>query len=814
MNVKKIFINIITMIIFLSIVIYGAETGGKMLNPNHKLDYVQKPVLDRDYRSKYKMEDFIGTQAENIAKNWAMTCESQNPSMMAAFDKRNDKPYQEILPWSGEFPGKFLRGLTQLYRMTGDPQLKTYISGFVGRLVSKQADNGYIGVWDTPFELTDVGHPSVCGTVTWDIWNHYHIMHGLLLWYEETGDQRALNCAVKIGDLFCEKFLNDSDKLANIPERYTAWSIGHSLAYLYKITGDKKYFDLSEKLVDNMYQAKFPDGNSLDYLNRALNGEAWYQNNAPGGVRWEGVHSVLVIPEMYFLTGKADYAKATENMFWGISAYDVHNHGGFTSMEQANGNPYDVRSVETCCTISWEALGIETLRVTGNSVCADELEVSLYNAVLGFLSRDGKWTSYNTPMDGKVVPSSPDLWWNSKNNGIDCCTVNAPRGIAMLTDWAVMSSEDGIALNWYGKSKMTGYYKDIPVNFNIEGNYPVSGDVKITMDLKQTNFELALRIPNWSDKTTVIVNGQAVNNVKSGEYLKIKRDWKTGDVIKVSFDMSLKYWRGGKESAGKVSIYRGPVLMTLERQNVSDYAKFDKSWEEGMRGRHLPYFSNRRSNKAGAKISYEFEGDYVAWLYNRFENAGIAKVIIDGKEVDKVDLYAKDVNDGDLFGYNSDRPDLFLSTKWEKKGLGKGRHTLEIVVTGEKNAESKDAFVNVREFLNSESDPILDMTKLDYSLTSGDKDSATLGVAINLKDINGNTVRLVDYDSAAETHKFFATWIRATNSLETPFTRNNPFRLSRKGGPSIGASTNPKDFSENGGVSNDPEDTIIFDTED
>ncbi len=43
-------------------------------------------------------------------------------------------------------------------------------------------------------------------TTTWDTWGHYHVMLGLLLWHEATGDPGR---ARRFGDLFCNRFLGE-----------------------------------------------------------------------------------------------------------------------------------------------------------------------------------------------------------------------------------------------------------------------------------------------------------------------------------------------------------------------------------------------------------------------------------------------------------------------------------------------------------------------------------------------------------------------------------------------------------------------------
>jgi hypothetical protein len=36
---------------------------------------------------------------------------------------------------------------------------------------------------------------------------------------------------------------------------------------------------------------------------------------------------------------------------------------------------------------------------------------------------------------------------------LNCCSVNGPRILGMLSDWAVMSTNNGLALNWLGAGR-------------------------------------------------------------------------------------------------------------------------------------------------------------------------------------------------------------------------------------------------------------------------------------------------------------------------------------------------------------------------
>jgi hypothetical protein len=219
---------------------------------------------------------------------------------------------------------------------------------------------------------------------------------------------------------------------------------------------------------------------------------------------------------------------------------DRHNNGGFTSGERATGNPYDPAPIETCCTVAWMAMSVEMLRLTGNPIVADELELSMLNSGIGMMSPSGRWVTYNTPMDGERRASAHDIVFQAKPGSpeLNCCSVNGPRALGMLCEWAVMSRGDGIALNYYGPGTF-----DTPCATIVQTtDYPHTGKIAMAVNPKKKGaFTLALRIPQWSERTKVRVNGQAVA-ASAGTYLELRRPWKAGDTIAVEMDFRPHYW--------------------------------------------------------------------------------------------------------------------------------------------------------------------------------------------------------------------------------------------------------------------------------
>ncbi len=214
------------------------------------------------------------------------------------------------------------------------------------------------------------------------------------------------------------------------------------------------------------------------------------------------------------------------------------------------------------------ALSIDMLKMTGDPVVADEIELSLTNAGLGSLSRSGRWATYNTPMEGDRRAFYVDANWQAQPGSpeLSCCAVNAPRSLGMISDWAVMEHESGVALNYYGPGAIQTQSPDgNQIVLTQATDYPVSGQIVIGIELEQEEeLSLFLRIPQWSRRTSLQVNGDAAVEPRAGAYAELQREWKTGDTVTLNLDMSPHYWVGEGDCEGRSSIFRGPVLLSYD----------------------------------------------------------------------------------------------------------------------------------------------------------------------------------------------------------------------------------------------------------
>ncbi len=539
-----------------------------------------EPVFEVIPDAKFEFGGVMGERLQANVRNWLMVAPSSNPAMLQIFRDRDRKPRRDLVPWAGEFAGKYLISATQALKITRDGELETYLKTFVADLIATQDADGYLGPFPKEVRMSGPG--------LWDLWGQYHVMLGLLYYHNQTGNAEALAACRKCADYFCSYYLDGDKRVVQAGSEEMNESSIHIFTLLYEKTGEARYLQLAREIEKDWETP--PSG---DYVRAALEGKAFYQMPKP---RWESLHGIQAIAELYFITGEEKYKKAFTQIWKSILENDIHNTGGFSSGEQATGNPYDPRAIETCCTIAWMALTIDYLRMTGDPLAADWLEIATWNAVLGAQSPTGRWWTYNTPMDGERKASAHDIVFQARAGSpeLNCCSVNGPRGLGMLSEWGVMRSKDGIVLNYYGQSNfevtMAEGMKVGIVQTHSNAREPVNQvhpylspidlseypwgetfSIRLAMKSKQ-RFVLRLRIASWSKQPAVRINRETVESCEVGKYLLLDREWNPDDEIEVNFGVHARFVKGDRDAAHKTCVYHGPVLLAYDtRYNTSDH---------------------------------------------------------------------------------------------------------------------------------------------------------------------------------------------------------------------------------------------------
>ena len=100
------------------------------------------PAVDRVTGTKMNIEGSVGEYIRNVTAQWLTIAPHANPGMLEMFRDRDRLPYRDMVPWAGEFAGKYLTGAVQVLRVTGDEKLRSYLKEFVAQLLPLQDTDG------------------------------------------------------------------------------------------------------------------------------------------------------------------------------------------------------------------------------------------------------------------------------------------------------------------------------------------------------------------------------------------------------------------------------------------------------------------------------------------------------------------------------------------------------------------------------------------------------------------------------------------------------------------------------------------------
>ncbi len=449
--------------------------------------------------------------------------------------------------WRCEYWGKWYTSLAlaDAYRTSAETRINLHNASY--GLIDTAASDGYLGTRVLSHRLEG-----------WDVWGCKYALLGLIAGYDRSSDPKLLAAARRQADVMIEELGPGKINIADVGEwnGLPASSLLEPIVLVYERTKDRKYLEFAEHILASWREPskRLPAGMRL--IEDALAGKNPDQMCAPKA--YEMMSCFEGLCELYRATGTRKYLAASEMLakqifreettVVGVGTSNEVWFGGATKQSQVVPKP-----METCVTATWMKLCDQLLRLTGDVRYADELEKNLYNGLLGAMMPDGKWWAYFSGMMGVRVPS----YVQHADVGLSCCVVNGPRGLLLTPFWAFMEGADGPVINLY--SPGIGQVKG--VKMEVSGDYPVTDHVEIKVMPKTAHtFTLSLRIPEWSEQTSLKINGTQVE-VKPG-YAKIRRFWKAGDRISVKFDMRTRT----ASDQGQVAFLRGPIVLSLDNR--------------------------------------------------------------------------------------------------------------------------------------------------------------------------------------------------------------------------------------------------------
>ncbi|NLF87123.1 MAG: hypothetical protein GX571_13580 [Lentisphaerae bacterium] len=516
--------------------------------------------------------------------------------------------------WQSEFWGKYMHSAVPFRDLTGDARLAANIERGLDRILAAQVPDGYIGNY--------VEERRAAAGRGWDVWGMKYTMMGLIHYCDGAKGGEKSGKALAAAKRLCDYLIAGIG--LNGRRGHAVWQTGswsgmpsssvlEPVMWLYNRTEDEKYLDFATFIVKGLTEP--PTGPRL--VDLALKGIPVGERNGYGWKPKEdpvpSEHSRLKAYEMMSCyQGLVEYwevkrrrekgnSRKVENLLRAavatvkdIARTEVNLAGGCSSVEEwfhgaEKQHLPASRLQETCVTITWMRLLEKLLAVTVEPWYADEFEKTFYNAYLAALRRDGGEFAAYTPLNG------------SRSHGMDhchlhtnCCNANGPRGFLAFLRALIQTRENTAFFNFYasGTAAATLPASGRKVTFDTYTHYPKDGFVRIVNRTPGTNrFTLALRIPAWSAKTTVTVDGKPVAaEVRPGAYCLIERDWTSGDGIDIYFDLATRIHR----LPGHVAFTRGPVALARDTR-FADGPLDEPLREVALKDDFAPMFTPVRS---------------------------------------------------------------------------------------------------------------------------------------------------------------------------------------------------------------------------
>jgi uncharacterized protein len=452
---------------------------------------------------------------------------------------------------------KVLEGIAYTLSIQRDAELEKRTDAIIDKIAAAQQPDGYLNTYYTlvkpkeRWKNIQYGHEMYCAG---------HLIEAAVAYHQATGKRQLLDVAIKLADHIDRTF--GPGKKVDVSGHE---EIELALVKLYRATKQERYLKLAEFFLDARGRKD----------KRQLFGE-YAQDLKPIREQKEVVgHAVRA---MYLYCGMADVAGITGDkglldaltaIWHDVVGRKMYVTGGIGPSASNEGFtvPYDLPNdsayAETCAAIGMALWNHRLFLMGGDGKYADVLEREVYNGLLSGVSLSGDRFFYVNPL-ASVGRHHRVPWFDCS-----CCPTNIVRYIPGMGERVWAHRDNGIWSVLYMGNTAAVPLKDGKVRLIENTKYPWEGNIEITVEPEKSfAFDVHLRIPGWCRvEPDVTINGKRTAVTVEHGYIRLRRNWKKGDVIRLSLPMPVERVYADprvKADVGRVALQRGPVVYCLE----------------------------------------------------------------------------------------------------------------------------------------------------------------------------------------------------------------------------------------------------------
>lgn len=515
---------------------------------------------------------------------------------------------------------KWLEGAAYSLLIKPDKALEERCDAIIDLIGDAQWEDGYLNTYYTVkapekrWTNLEEAHELYCAG---------HMIEAAVAYSDVTGKNKLLDIMCRMADHIYDHFItNATEGYPGHPE--VEWA----LLRLYHKTKNDHYKELATHFIDvrgvdnEYYKCEMEkDKNSVWGGLRREPNTMYSQCHLPVREQTDAVgHAVRAV---YLYTAMADYAalskddsliEACRTLWQSITQKRMYVTGAIGSAYEGEAFtedyhlPNDTAYAETCAAIGLIFFARNMLNIEKNSTYADIMEKAFYNAVLPGMSSDGTKFFYVNPLEvipgisGKAathkhaLPERPD-WF-----ACACCPPNVARLLPSIAQYAYAIEDNTLFSHLYIGGTMTMPSGQGTVK--IGSGLPNKGHVSYQFSPVESSMTLtlALRLPAWSDDTTITKNGQSIDYDVQNGYAYITGTFTSDDRLEITMLTEPKVIYSSNRVPGnssKVAVERGPLIYCAESvDNENDVLSLSLSSDVPMIEEYSDLFNGTFKLKA------------------------------------------------------------------------------------------------------------------------------------------------------------------------------------------------------------------------
>jgi DUF1680 family protein len=470
----------------------------------------------------------------------------------------------------GHTLGHYLSALSLMYAQTGDEECRRrvgyivdelnlcqaqsadgFVAGFTrrrgdaiepGRLVFEEVRRGDIRARN--FDLNGCWVP---------LYSWHKLLAGLLEADRYCGEQRAIVIAQKLGGFVGVVFDSLDDAQVQRMLDCEHGGLNESFAELYARTGNRRWLDLSERI----YHRKI-----LQPLSRGEDCLAYIHANTQ-------IPKLIGLARLHEITGEPRHLEAAE-FFWASVTRDYsYVIGGNADREYFQARRSIARHIteqtcESCNSYNMLKLTRHLYAAMPHASYFDYYERTHLNHILaqqnpatGMFAymvplMSGTHREYSTPFD--------DFW---------CCVGTGMESHAKHGDSIFWTRGRDLIVNLYIPATLN--LSERGFGLKLETDYPFSDDIALSVTRAEGGMasDILLRIPSWCESPSASINGAHIRSQPSDGYLRLRRIWKSGDVIRLALPRGLRI-EATADDPDTVAMLLGPMVLAADLGSATE----------------------------------------------------------------------------------------------------------------------------------------------------------------------------------------------------------------------------------------------------